>query len=89
MNRPLGYGDKVLMLDNKQRRYLVTLAEGGEFHTHAGFVPHAEIVGRAEGTVVKSTIQPDTAVNGHLIILACFLPVRSDIGRLGNAACIV
>lgn len=55
MNRPLGYGDKVLMLDNKQRRYLVTLAEGGEFHTHAGFVPHAEIVGRSEGTVVKST----------------------------------
>ncbi|MFM7684919.1 MAG: tRNA (adenine-N1)-methyltransferase [Actinomycetota bacterium] len=55
MNRPLDYGDKVLMLDNKQRRYLMTLADGGEFHTHAGFVPHADIVGRPEGSVVKST----------------------------------
>ena len=55
MNRPLDYGDKVLMLDNKQRRYLITLADGGEFHTHAGFVPHADIVGRPEGSVVKST----------------------------------
>lgn len=55
MNRPLDYGDKVLMLDNKQRRYLVNLTEGAEFHTHAGFVPHADIVGRAEGAVVRST----------------------------------
>ena len=28
MNRPLAYGDKVLLVDNKQRRYLITLAEG-------------------------------------------------------------
>ena len=51
MNRPFDYGDKVLLLDNKQRRYLITLAEGAEFHTHAGLVPHAEIVGKAEGIV--------------------------------------
>ena len=31
-------GEQVLLLDTKQRRYLVTLKAGGEFHTHAGFV---------------------------------------------------
>lgn len=55
MNRPLAYGDKVLLLDNKQRRYLITLTDGAEFHTHAGLVPHAEFVGKPEGVVLKST----------------------------------
>ena len=45
----------MLLLDAKRRRYLVTLAEGGEFHSHAGFVPHADIVGAPEGVVVRST----------------------------------
>ncbi len=55
MNRPLAYGDKVLLLDSKQRRYLITLTDGAEFHTHAGLVPHAEFVGKPEGVVLKST----------------------------------
>ena len=48
------YGDKVLILDAKGRRYLATLKEGGEFHTHAGFFPHAELIGQTEGIVVKA-----------------------------------
>ena len=28
---------------------------GGEFHSHAGFVPHADIVEAVEGTVLRST----------------------------------
>lgn len=55
MNRPFAYGDKVLLLDGKQRRYLITLAEGAEFHTHAGLIAHAEMVDRAEGTVFVSS----------------------------------
>jgi tRNA (adenine57-N1/adenine58-N1)-methyltransferase catalytic subunit len=55
MNRPFEYGDKVLLLDSKQRRYLITLAEAAEFHTHAGLIPHAEFVGRPEGITLKST----------------------------------
>ena len=43
---PLELGERVLLLDAKRRRYLVVLSEGGEFHSHAGFVPHADIVGR-------------------------------------------
>jgi tRNA (adenine57-N1/adenine58-N1)-methyltransferase len=53
--RELAVGDRVMLLDSKKRRYLLNLIEGGEFHTHAGFVPHADIVGRMEGTVVRST----------------------------------
>jgi tRNA (adenine57-N1/adenine58-N1)-methyltransferase len=50
-----GIGDKVLLVDQKRRRYLVTLKEGGEFHSHNGFVPHADLVGADEGVTVKST----------------------------------
>jgi tRNA (adenine57-N1/adenine58-N1)-methyltransferase len=45
----------VLLVDGKQRLYLVTLAEGGSFHTHAGIVAHDELIGGPEGVVVRST----------------------------------
>lgn len=53
--KPLAGGERVILLDVKKRRYLVGLVDGGEFHTHAGFVPHGEIIGQPEGAVVKST----------------------------------
>lgn len=55
MSAQFNYGDKVLLIDGKQRRYLITLAEGAEFHSHAGFVSHSEIAGRPEGGRVQST----------------------------------
>ena len=48
-------GERALLFDAKGRQYLVTLAEGGEFHTHAGVVPHALLIGAAEGVTVRST----------------------------------
>ena len=51
----LAAGDRVMLLDAKKRRYLVTLLAGGEFHTHAGFVPHDDIIGQGDGAVVTST----------------------------------
>jgi tRNA (adenine57-N1/adenine58-N1)-methyltransferase len=54
MSRAFEPGEKALLTDRKGRRYLVTLAAGGEFHTHAGPVPHDGIIGRGEGVVVKS-----------------------------------
>ncbi len=53
--KTLAYGERVRLLDTKKRRYLVTLAEGGEFHSHAGFVTHADVAGQPEGIVVRST----------------------------------
>ena len=48
-------GEKVLLLDSKKRRYLLDLVDGGEFHSHNGFVAHGDIVGCREGVVVRST----------------------------------
>ena len=55
MNAAFEYGDRVLLLDSKQRRYMMILTENGEFHSHNGFVPHAAIVGNHEGLIAKST----------------------------------
>jgi tRNA (adenine57-N1/adenine58-N1)-methyltransferase len=54
-NETFIYGERVLLLDKKRRRYLVELVEGGEFHSHAGFVSHSDVVAVVEGTVVRST----------------------------------
>jgi tRNA (adenine57-N1/adenine58-N1)-methyltransferase len=52
---PLAAGERVILLDAKKRRYLVSLVDAGEFHTHAGFVPHGDMIGQPEGAVVTST----------------------------------
>ena len=52
---PFVAGEKCLLVDAKARRYLITLAEGGEFHTHTGVVPHALLIGQPEGVTVRST----------------------------------
>ena len=55
MTRTFAPGDRALVLDSKGRRYLLTLSAGAEFHTHAGFVRHDDVLGSEEGTVVRST----------------------------------
>jgi tRNA (adenine57-N1/adenine58-N1)-methyltransferase len=55
VSRSFGAGDQVLLVDNKNRRYLIVLAEGGEFHTHAGILGHDEVIGGAEGTRFRSS----------------------------------
>ncbi len=62
MNEPLRYGERVLLLDAKRRRYLVMLTEGGEFHSHAGYVAHRDLAGATEGTIVRSTRGADYTV---------------------------
>jgi len=55
MTAEFALGERVLLLDTKKRRYLIELAEDGEFHSHAGFVAHADVIGRQEGSIVRST----------------------------------
>ena len=55
MARAFAVGEKVLILDSKKRRYLATLSEGGQFHSHSGVLEHNDIVGSQEGTVLTST----------------------------------
>ncbi len=55
MSRPLLVGEKVVIVDTKKRRYLVTLKPGGEFHSHAGFIQHDALIGIEEGVIIRST----------------------------------
>ncbi len=55
MSKPFAADDKAVLLDAKKRRYLIELASTGEFHSHAGFVVHTDIIGQPEGCVVRST----------------------------------
>jgi tRNA (adenine57-N1/adenine58-N1)-methyltransferase len=55
MSRPFTEGEKVLLIDNKQRRYLLTLAGGAEFHSHTGLIPHEEIIGAEEGVTLRTS----------------------------------
>ena len=55
MSNLFAAGDRVLFIDTKERRYLVTLEDTGEFHSHAGFVPHKLVIGSQEGVTVEST----------------------------------
>lgn len=48
-------GPKVLLVDNKGRRYLVSLKEHGEFHTHSGFIPHSVIASSRVGDRLATT----------------------------------
>lgn len=51
----LELGDLILLVDHKQRRYLITLEEGKEFQSHAGVLPHESIAGHREGAEVSTT----------------------------------
>lgn len=50
----LEVGETVMMIDSRNRRYLVTLRLGGEFHTHTGVVGHDQIIGAAEGSLFRT-----------------------------------
>jgi tRNA (adenine57-N1/adenine58-N1)-methyltransferase len=52
---PLQAGEKVLLIDAKQRRYLITLATGRQWHYHQGTVEHDELIGSSEGSYVRSS----------------------------------
>ena len=56
MARTFAAGDRVLLVDAKRRRHLITLAAGGEFHTHAGVLAHDLLLGEPEGVTVRTTL---------------------------------
>jgi tRNA (adenine57-N1/adenine58-N1)-methyltransferase len=49
-------GDHCLLTDAKGRQFLITLEEGGVFHFHNGMLAHDEIIGRPQGSVVRSSL---------------------------------
>jgi tRNA (adenine57-N1/adenine58-N1)-methyltransferase catalytic subunit len=51
---PLEPGERVLLLDQRGRRYLVRLRAGETWHSHGGGIPHDLLIGSDEGLVVRS-----------------------------------
>lgn len=49
-------GERALLVDARGRRFLILLEAGATFHLHAGSVPHDAIIGRPEGSAVRSGI---------------------------------
>ncbi|MEV4099538.1 tRNA (adenine-N1)-methyltransferase [Nonomuraea sp. NPDC049649] len=52
---PFRPGDQVQLTDPKNKRHTITLKEDGVFHTHKGAIPHSELIGQPEGSVVRSS----------------------------------
>jgi tRNA (adenine57-N1/adenine58-N1)-methyltransferase catalytic subunit len=48
-------GERVLLVDAKERRYLVKLRVGASFHTHAGLIAHDDLIGRDEGSTIEGS----------------------------------
>ncbi len=48
-------GERVLLVDGKDRRYLITLTAGRQFHTHSGILDHDVIIGAVEGSKIPGS----------------------------------
>lgn len=51
---PFEAGEKVLLIDGRGRRYLLTLASGRQFHSHLGIIEHDHLIGAPDGTRVST-----------------------------------
>jgi tRNA (adenine57-N1/adenine58-N1)-methyltransferase len=50
VSRAFEAGDRVLLIDQRDRTYLLRLEAGGTFHTHSGTLEHDALIGAPEGT---------------------------------------
>lgn len=57
MRKVLEEKEKVLLVDPRNRRYLVTLKKDGRFHSTSGFISHNQIMGQEEGVILKSSLR--------------------------------
>jgi tRNA (adenine57-N1/adenine58-N1)-methyltransferase len=52
--RPLAAGELVVLRDERGRRSLIELREGGVWHSHSGALEHDRLIGAPEGTTVPT-----------------------------------
>lgn len=51
----LSYGDLVILIDKKLRKYMINLKEGGRFSSLYGFIDHSEILKAGNGGLVRAS----------------------------------
>ena len=69
MSAPFEPGERALLIDQRDRHYLLTLQPGETYHTHSGTLPHDEILGEEEGVRLETS-------NG--MVLIAFRPRFAD-----------
>ena len=52
---PFRVGERVQLTDPRGRLHTITLQPDGSFHTHRGYLRHADLIGESEGVVVRNT----------------------------------
>jgi tRNA (adenine57-N1/adenine58-N1)-methyltransferase len=83
-------GDLALLLDAQGNRHLLRLVEQATLHHHRGAVRHADVIGQAEGTLVRSnTGQPFVAVRPRLVDYLFTMPRQSGLVYPKDSAQIV
>jgi tRNA (adenine57-N1/adenine58-N1)-methyltransferase len=55
VSAPFQPGERVLLVDQRGRTYLVTLQQGATYHTHSGTLSHESVLGRPEGIEVATS----------------------------------
>ena len=74
-------GERILLLDQRGRRFLVKLEAGATFHFHGGALPHDLVIGSDEGTTVHTTTGSS---------LRCFRPRLADfVLKMGRGAQVI
>ncbi len=58
---PFRAGEQAVLIDHRERRYMVRLAPGKRFHTHMGHITYDEIIGKEEGSWVLT-------ITGHRVL---------------------
>lgn len=80
MSSTLAAGERVLLIDPKERRYLLTLVPAATFHTHAGVIAHDDIIGGDEGrTIVGSTGRPFLVLRPTLSDIVVKMPRGAQV----------
>lgn len=55
MSTPFEAGDRAILIDQKNRQYLLRLKAGDTYHTHSGTLPHDHLIGADEGSRVETS----------------------------------
>jgi tRNA (adenine57-N1/adenine58-N1)-methyltransferase len=74
---PLQAGERVLLIDNKDRRYLLRLAEGGSFQTHAGILDHDSVIGQEAGSEIAARAREGSTTEPRRFLV--LRPTLSDV----------
>ena len=76
-SRTLVAGERVLLVDRKDRRYLVTLQPGRSFQSHAGVIDHDDLIGRCEGEEAEARQKDGRVTNSARYLV--LRPTLADV----------